>query len=76
MGVTSQNSAARPDGQCRARPVLTKYVCVCVCVRACARMCVDEESIICFFQGEEVLGWFIRTFVEPLGHPRLFGKAS
>ena len=51
-------------------------VCVCVCVCARARMCVDEESIICFFQGEEVLGWFIRTFVEPLGHPRLFGKAS
>ena len=73
MGVISQNRAASPDCQCRspwARPVLTKCVCVCVCV------CVDEESIICFFQGEEVLGWFICTFVEPLGHPRLFGKAS
>ena len=75
MGVTSQNRAASLDCQCwspRARPLPTKSVCVCVCV--C--VCVDEESIICFFQGEEALGWFIRTFVEPLCHPKLFGKAS
>lgn len=39
-------------------------------------VCVDEETIICFLQGEEALGWFICTFMEPLGHPRLFGKAS
>ena len=57
MGVALQNRAASQDCQCwshGACPVPT-------------RRGINEEFIICFFQGRKALWWFIRSYVEPLG---------
>lgn len=44
--------------------------CQCWSHGACpvpTRVGINEEFIICIFQGRKALWWFVRSYVEPLG---------